>query len=142
MKMIRGFSLVEVLCAILILGFGLVGLTQGVTTALQSSREAEIQTTAALLAAGQIETLRAEGFVIAGETEGEGEGELANYSWTQTVRESSIEGLFEVSVAVRRAQETEPVFELATLIFDPPRETEAAATEQERQRKNESRREP
>ena len=65
-----GFSLVEVMCAILILGISLVGLTQGITAALRSSKESELQTTAALIAAGQIETLRAEGFVIDGETEG------------------------------------------------------------------------
>ena len=45
-----GFSLVEVMCAILILGIALAGLTEGVTTALTSSKESELQTTAALLA--------------------------------------------------------------------------------------------
>ena len=54
-----GFSLVEVMVAILILGIALVGLTQGITTALSSSKESELQTVAALFAAGQIETLRA-----------------------------------------------------------------------------------
>ena len=46
------FSLVEVLCAIFILGVGLVGLTQGITTALSSNKEAELQTAAALIAEG------------------------------------------------------------------------------------------
>ena len=54
-----GFTLVEVMVAILILGIALVGLTQGITTALVSSKESELQTTAALFAAGQIELLRA-----------------------------------------------------------------------------------
>ena len=44
------FSLVEVLCAILILGFGVAGLTQGIATALGSAKEAEVQTIAATLA--------------------------------------------------------------------------------------------
>ena len=70
-----GFSLVEVMCAILILGIALAGLTQGVTTALTSSKESELQTTAALVAAGLVETLRAEGNLSDGTTEGEcGEG--------------------------------------------------------------------
>ena len=70
-----GFSLVEVMCAILILGIALAGLTQGVTTALTSSKESELQTTAALYAAGQIESLRAEGYLSDGETQGDcGEG--------------------------------------------------------------------
>ena len=43
-----GFSLVEVMIAVLILGIAIVGLTQGFTTALASSKESELQTTAAL----------------------------------------------------------------------------------------------
>src|SRR5213595_2971370 len=65
-----GFSLVEVMCAILILGIGLVGLTQGITAALRSSKETEVQTAAAFIAAGQIETLRADGIITDGVTEG------------------------------------------------------------------------
>ena len=39
------------MCAILVLGVAIVGLTEGVTTALRSAKDGEIQTTAALLAA-------------------------------------------------------------------------------------------
>ena len=65
-----GFSLVEVLCAILILGVGLLGLMQGITTALSSSQEAVIQSTAALGGAGQVGPLRADGCVLEGESDG------------------------------------------------------------------------
>ncbi len=75
-----GFSLVEVMVAIMILGIALVGLVQGVNTALVSSKESEVQTAAALLAAGQIESLRADALGIEdGETEGEAGDELPQY---------------------------------------------------------------
>src|SRR5690242_8129598 len=99
----NAFSLVEVLCAVLILSIAVVGLTQGLTTALGSNKEAEIQSAAALLAAGQIEILRADGYLVEGETEGEGEGNLSAYKWKQTVSQTKLEGLYEVSVVVEQA---------------------------------------
>ena len=115
-----GFSLLEVMCAILILGVGLVGLTQGIATALKSSKESELQTTAALLAAGQIETLRADGFVIDGETDGDGDGDLSLYHWKQSVTSTRIEGLHEVEVVVENSKTGKTIYELKTLLFDPP----------------------
>lgn len=120
MKAEAGFSLIEVMCAILILGVGLVGLTQGITTALSSSKDSELQSAAALLASGQIETLRAEGYLIAGESEGEGDGALSNYTWIQTITETQPEGLFEVTVKVQKTSSGEEIFELKTMLFDPP----------------------
>src|SRR2546425_242814 len=95
-----GFSLVELMCAILILGVGLVGLTQGITTALSSNKESELQTTAALIAAGRIETLRAEGYLMEGEDEGDSEEGLALYHWRQTITRGKIDGLYDVAVVV------------------------------------------
>lgn len=120
MKSDAGFSLIEVMCAILILGVGLVGLTQGITTALSSSKDSEVQSAAALLASGQIETLRAEGYLIAGERGGEGEGTLSNYTWIQTITETQPEGLFEVTVKVQKTSSGEEILELKTMLFDPP----------------------
>jgi prepilin-type N-terminal cleavage/methylation domain-containing protein len=115
-----GFSLVEVMCAILILGVALAGLTQGVATALTSSKESELQTTAALLAAGRIETVRAEGYLTDGESEGDcGEG-LALYRWRQTISSTSIDGLHDLDVVVENARTGKAIFELRTMLFEPP----------------------
>jgi prepilin-type N-terminal cleavage/methylation domain-containing protein len=120
-----GFSLVEVMVAILILGIALVGLTQGITTALGSSKESELQTSAALIAAGQIETLRADGYLTDGETEGEcGEG-LSLYRWKQSITATTTAGLHEVAVVVENAKTGTAIYELKTLLFDPPSETES-----------------
>jgi prepilin-type N-terminal cleavage/methylation domain-containing protein len=117
-----GFSLVEVMCAILILGIALAGLTQGVSTALISSKESELQTTAALVAAGLVESLRAEGNLSDGATEGEcGEG-LSLYRWKQFVTRAGIDGLHEVDVVVQNAKTGQAIYELQTLLFQPPDE--------------------
>jgi prepilin-type N-terminal cleavage/methylation domain-containing protein len=125
-----GFSLVEVMCAILILGIALAGLTQGVTTALTSSKESELQTTAALVAAGLIETLRAEGNLSDGATEGEcGEG-LSLYRWKQSITRAGIDGLHEVDVVVQNAKTGQSIYELQTLLFQPPDEPAASGSRQ------------
>lgn len=135
-----GFSLVEVLCAILILGVGLVGLVQGVTTALSSSKEAEVQTTAALFAAGQMETLRADGFVIEGERDGTCGPDLDAYQWRQTVGPTAIDGLFDVVLSVEHAATGKLIYELETLIFDPLSVSDSTST-QPRDRETERKRE-
>ena len=127
-RRISGFTLVEVMCAILILGIALAGLTQGVTTALTSNKESELQTTAALLAAGQIETLRAEEYLSDGTTEGEcGEG-LSLYRWKQSVTSAGIDGLHQVEVVIVNAKSGRPIYELQTLLFQPPADSAQRGT--------------
>jgi prepilin-type N-terminal cleavage/methylation domain-containing protein len=114
-----GFSLIEVLCAIIILGVGIVGLSEGITVSLRSSKEAERVSAAAILAAGRIETLRAEGYLTSGETEGDFGTEFPLYGYRQTIATTSIDGLFEVTVAVN-VRGGEEVFELKSLLFEMP----------------------
>jgi prepilin-type N-terminal cleavage/methylation domain-containing protein len=123
-----GFSLVEVLLAILILGVTLTGMTRGVTTALSASKDVEVQTSAVLIAAGQIETLRAEGFIIEGEEEGSAG---KNYEWKQTVVESTISGLFEVTVTITDTRTDKQIFELQTMLFDVPLDLNSTSREDE-----------
>lgn len=115
-----GFSLVEVMVAILILGIALVAMTRGITTALESSKDSELQTTAALLAAGKIETLRAAGGLQEGESDGDGGPGLESYLWTRTVTGTDIHGLYDVDVVVESARDNRQIYELKTMLFEPP----------------------
>jgi len=117
------FSLVEVMVAILILGIALVGLTQGITTALVSSKESELQTTAALFAAGQIELLRAGKDLTDGTGNGDCGAVLPLYRWKQTVSPTDIDGLHEVDVVVENAQTSVAIYELKTLLFEIPEDS-------------------
>jgi general secretion pathway protein I len=117
-----GFSLVEVMCAILVLGVALVGLTHGVSLALISNKESELQTNAALVAAGLIETLRAEGELVDGSTDGDCET-LPLYRWKQTISKTGIDGLHQVDVTVRNAKSDKAIYELQTLLFELPEDT-------------------
>ena len=122
-----GFSLVEVMVAILILGIALAGLTQGITTALAASKESELQTTAALFAAGQIELLRAGKTFADGTDNGDCGAGLALYRWKQTVAPTDIDGLHEVAVVVENSQTGAEVFELKTLLFQIPADSSSKA---------------
>jgi prepilin-type N-terminal cleavage/methylation domain-containing protein len=113
-----GFSLIEVMVAILIMGIALVGLTHGITTALDSSKDSELQMVAALFAAGKIETLRAEGDLENGETDGDCGAGLEAYRWKQTVSDAGIDGLHDVDVVVETAQNNREIYELKTLLFE------------------------
>jgi prepilin-type N-terminal cleavage/methylation domain-containing protein len=117
------FSLVEVLVAILVLGIALTGLTQALSTALKSHKESELQTTAALLAAGQIETVRAEGYLHDGDTDGDFAQGLSLYRWRQTISPAGVDGLHEVAVVVENAKTGKDIYELRTMLFEPPADT-------------------
>jgi type IV pilus modification protein PilV len=120
-----GFSLIEVMVAILILAIALTGLTQGITTALASSKESELQTTAALFAAGQIELLRAQTDWTDGTDQGDCGAGLSLYRWRQTVSPTDTDGLHQVDVVVEKAQTGEAIYELKTLLFQIPTDSSA-----------------
>jgi prepilin-type N-terminal cleavage/methylation domain-containing protein len=131
-----GFSLVEVMVAVLILGIALAALTQGVTTALSSSKESELQATAALLAAGQLETLRAEGQLTDGETQGDCGDSLPLYRWRQIIKAAGLEGLHDVTVVVENVQSSQEIYELRTLLFQAPDDSSAPAGSTQRKPKS------
>lgn len=115
-----GFSLIEVLCAILILGVCLVGVMEGITLSLKSSKQAHFHTSAALLAAGQIETLRADGYLYEGEEEGDFGEAAPLYTWTRRVEENDLDGLYDVTVEVKLKSTEQTVCELSTRLFEMP----------------------
>lgn len=130
-----GFSLIEVMVSVLILGVSLVGLVHGINTALVSGKESEIQSQAALLAAGQIESVRADGYYLEGETTGEFDGDLSIYSYRQNIEAREPEGLYEVTVAIEKTDSNEQIYELKTLLFDPPVIRDETDKEKDRNRR-------
>jgi len=131
-RSLSGFSLVEILCAVLVLGVALTGMVQAVTTALTSTKESELQTVASLFAAGQIETVRAEGDLRDGTTEGDcGEG-LSLYTWQQTISPAGIDGLHQVDVVVQNARSGRTIYELKTLLFELPNDSRSGSTSNKR----------
>jgi prepilin-type N-terminal cleavage/methylation domain-containing protein len=113
-----GFSLIEVMCAILIMGVALVALTHGMTTALGSTKDSEVQTTVVGLAAGQIETLRAGGVLTDDTTEGDFGESFPKYRWEQTVSPGEVDGLHQVDVVVKDSKTGATLYKLTTLLFD------------------------
>jgi prepilin-type N-terminal cleavage/methylation domain-containing protein len=115
-----GFSLIEVIVAVAILSIAMVGLAHGISTALGSSKEAELQTTAAMYAAGLIENLRAEGELIDGQTEGDCGAELPLYRWTESITPASVDGLHQVDVSILNSHSGQEIYALRTMLFEVP----------------------
>ncbi|MBL9129153.1 MAG: type II secretion system protein [Verrucomicrobiales bacterium] len=115
-----GFSLVEVMCAILILGVGVAGLMEGVAASLRSSRDSRLLATAMSEAEGVIELLRAEGYIADGSTDGECSEALRSHRWRRTVSATDLEGLHDVEVRVEDGRTGKVVCELRTLVFEAP----------------------
>ncbi|MHB1308842.1 MAG: type IV pilus modification PilV family protein [Limisphaerales bacterium] len=115
-----GFSLIEVLCAILVLGVGVAGLTEGIAAALRSGKDAQLQTAAMLQAAGLVDTLLAEGDVIDGVSEGECGAGLAPHRWRQTLSPTDLDGLHDLVVVIEDGRSGKTICELRTLVFEVP----------------------
>jgi prepilin-type N-terminal cleavage/methylation domain-containing protein len=135
-----GFSLVEVIVAIAILSIALVGLAHGITMSLSSSKESELQTSAAMIAAGLIENLRAEGDITDGQIEGACGDELPLYGWTESVSGAGVDGLHEVNVVIQNTRSGQAIYELRTLLFEPPDASSGDSSKNSRDKKEKRRR--
>ncbi len=120
-----GFSLIEVIVAVAILSIALVGLAHGISTALGSSKESELQTTAAMYAAGLIENLRAEGGLMDGQTQGDCGQELPLYRWTESISAAGVDGLHQVEVSIQNTRSGQEVYALRTLLFEVPADSDS-----------------
>jgi hypothetical protein len=57
---------------------------------------------------------------LEGDTEGQCPEGLDLYQWRQSVAKSDLDGLYEVSVVIENANSGQRIYELKTLLFDPP----------------------
>jgi hypothetical protein len=122
------------MCAILIMGVALVALTRGITTALGSTKDSEIQTTIVTLAASQIETLRASGVLTDDTTEGDFGDNFPKYKWQQTVAPGDVDGLHQVDVVVKDIRTDAELFKLTTLLFDSDYPSSSASDAKQKKR--------
>ena len=136
----NGFSLIEVMVAVFILAVAVVGLTRGLTTALSSSKEAELYSMAVQLAESRIEFLRADGPFH----DGESEGTSAGYTWKQSITTSGTPGLHEVKVDIEPPSGGKSIYTLQTFLFQAPsdsttREPNSRSKETDRKRRKNGR---
>jgi prepilin-type N-terminal cleavage/methylation domain-containing protein len=129
-----GFTLIEVMCAILIMGVALVALTRGLTTALASTKDSEVETAVVTLAAGQIETLRAGGVLTDDTTEGDFGDNFPKYKYQQTVAAADVDGLHQVDVVVEDSKSGATLYKLTTLLFDSDYPSSSASDAKQKQR--------
>ncbi len=118
----RGFSLLEVLLAALLLGLGLSGIMEGITLALRSHGDAARGSTAVLLAEGLMEEICAAGLPTSGDSDGDFGDAFPDYRYAQSVREVAPAGLHEVHISVEwgEGDEAVPLYQLSTLLFEAP----------------------
>lgn len=126
-----GFSLVEVLVAVLIIGIGITGLVEGLSTAIYSHKDSERISIAAWLAAGRIEFIRSDGLLIEGTSSGNWTGALSGYAYSETIEESEVEGLYDISVTINDQKDGKVVYSLKTKLFEAPLEVESFLSEED-----------
>ncbi|MFN0057969.1 MAG: prepilin-type N-terminal cleavage/methylation domain-containing protein [Planctomycetota bacterium] len=126
-----GFSLIEVLLSAVILGITMVGLTEGMSQALRSSREMEDHTRAVLLAQAHLEALRAERRLSASERDGEVTDD-PRYRFRERIESTELDGLYHVSLAIELKANRRLLYQLDTLLFEQPFESTASSSSSER----------
>ncbi len=132
----QGFSLVEVIVAVAILSIALVGLAHGISVALASSKEAELQTTASMFAAGLIEELRAQGGITDGQSQGDCGEQLSLYRWTASISAAGIDGLHEVDVSIENTHSGKEIYTLRTLLFEAPPDSDSKKSDAKSKKKS------
>ncbi len=115
-----GFSLIEVLVAVVLLSLGLVGIMEGITLTLASSRDEQLHTVAVMLAEGHLEQLRTDGFLFEGEDDGDFGTDFPRFQWRRKIEETGVSGLHDVSVSVELAETEQVLYQLVTQIFETP----------------------
>ena len=111
-----GFSLVEMVVALMIFSVSVVAVIEVFTLCLRATGTSLNHTRAVFLAQGLIEEAASEGTMMAGEESGEFGDGFPGATWTQEITESDTAGLYEVRVTVAWEERgTERTFELSTL---------------------------
>ncbi|MFO8008152.1 MAG: prepilin-type N-terminal cleavage/methylation domain-containing protein [Candidatus Brocadiia bacterium] len=96
----QGFSLVEMVAALVIFTVAVVAALEVLTVCLRSAGAARNRTRAALLAQSVMEEALASDLLLTGTTSGEGGAAFEEATWRRQVEQTETGGLYQVSVAV------------------------------------------
>ncbi|MCX6338405.1 MAG: type II secretion system minor pseudopilin GspI [Candidatus Aureabacteria bacterium] len=134
----RGFTLVEVMVALVIISIGMVTLLSTHVISTRTYAEAKATTVCSLLAQQKLAELQAGELPPPGETSG-GFEDNEHYQWTLSVRETELEALREVTLEVslrppEEIEETEgmPKVTVTTSLADLGKPEEEEEGEQEK----------
>ena len=117
----EAFTLVEVLVALTVFAFGLVGVVQALRTAGHAARHVEDLQRAALLAERHLVTFMIEPTLEVGEERGQFPTPDQRFGWERITRTTPHERLAEVHITVRwREQGREQAYVLRTLREQTP----------------------
>lgn len=122
----RGFTLIEVLVAIILLGTGIAAVSLALGNVARNAARIEESASLNRLAARKLDELVATGEAINGNASGTFEEEgFPNVNWSITSEPSGVENLNTITITVSKEANDETGKQISTLMFVPPVEDEA-----------------
>ena len=115
-----GFSLLEVLIAIVILGFGIVGVMTALTSSITSTKLAEHHAQAVMQASGHVEALLNSAYVNDGERTGTFEPLFPHLTWVEKIEPTELDGLQKITLEISHTQTKAFLYRLVTQKFTVP----------------------
>ncbi|CAN1528130.1 Prokaryotic N-terminal methylation site [Fimbriimonadaceae bacterium] len=122
----RGFTLIEVLVAIILLGTGIAAVSLALGNVARNAARIEESASLNRLAARKLDELVATGEATNGNASGTFEEEgFPNVNWAITSEPSGVENLNTITITVSKEANDETGKQMSTLVFVPPVEEEA-----------------
>ena len=106
MKGARGFTLVEVLVALVIVALGMGAALKALSSAADSTARLREKTFASWVGFNQLSTERLKaGLPVAGTKQGDSDFAGQRWHWEQTVADTDVPGLKRITIVVRHAED-------------------------------------
>lgn len=121
----RGFTLIEVLVAIILLGTGIAAVSLALGNVARNAARIEESASLNRLAARKLDELVATGEATNGNASGTFEEGFPNVNWAITSEPSGVENLNTITITVSKEANDETGKQMSTLVFVPPVEEEA-----------------
>lgn len=115
----RGFTMIEVLAALLIFSVAIVGIIEGMGTALAYQGDLVMRQRAAMLASNVLEEIKYQGDLTEGQDAGQFDGDDAVFTWQTDIETTDVQGLMMVTSTVAWGpQGNMKDYSITTMIYD------------------------